>query len=190
MPWVTKPVCCTTHHSQNENMTDKKPRLRPDWEPLPRHRCGHRAAGKQACSCMKTVLRGGGEPFSLAQERWGHPKSWSQAPPGERRPCTWASLRTAASGLLLCALQDALGRVCRTQGGAPVRPGPVLGGSMPSLCSLAHRGPETGPGVARCSDAGPGCLRGAGLLSPRKGAFPSEGCFPAERLAGKGCGTR
>lgn len=35
MPWVTKPVCCTTHHSQNENTTDKKPRLRPDWEPLP-----------------------------------------------------------------------------------------------------------------------------------------------------------
>ena len=45
---------------------------------------------------------------------------------------------------------------------------------MPSLRSLAHRGPETGPGVLRCSDAGPGCVRRAGLLSPRKGAFPQR----------------
>ena len=71
-------------------------------------------------------------------------------------------------------MQEALGRGYRTQGGAPVHTALVLNGSMPSLRSLDHRGPETGPGVARCSDAGPGFVRGAGLVSASEGRFPAE----------------
>lgn len=100
MPWATKPVCCKTQHGQNENTRTKKPRLRPDWELLPPAPLLARSRRKTGVQHEDGAPRRG-EPFSLAQDRWGLPKSWSQAPPGERRPCTQASLRTAASGLLL-----------------------------------------------------------------------------------------
>lgn len=73
-------------------------------------------------------------------------------------------------------------------GGAPVRPGPVLCGLMPSRHSLAHRGPETGPGVVRCSDAGPGSMRGAGLLTASEGAFPQRDWLG--RALGRAAGPR
>ena len=51
------------------------------WELLPRASAGT-AQRESSVQRKARCSAAASEPFSLVQERWGHPQSWSQAPPG------------------------------------------------------------------------------------------------------------
>ena len=181
-----------------------------------RHRCWHGAAGKQACS-TKTVLRGAASRSHWRRTGGGSRNPGPRHPPASadlahrpvsgQQPQAYFSEPCRRSSGGCVALREecpsALGRswVDRCLRCAHwLTGGPRAGVPHPARSA---RPPWAGLGLidavasltgSQGTRNGAWCLEVFGRRSRVREtgglAFPSEGRFPAERLAGKGCGTR